>query len=322
MDGQRSGNIPVLAVQGVGMAEAWENSLLELHKRGCEIRTEYDPKNEDGTWAAPPSKDCTMMMTVLDPASEPAIHRAIPGGLDALEEYRQEVVDGNKDGWTRDPNDPEDTKWEYTYHQRLRAYLAHTVERDVHQSGLGTVTLRPVIVDQIEDIVKKLAVAPYSRRCNAVVWSVGEDRKIGDPPCCQSVWCRILPDDEGVWHLNMDVRFRSRDAYDAAFMNMWGFAGPDGLQGDIARAIAEEASREVKLGRYCDLSDSYHIYGTRLADFRDRFLSLVEKRPFEERTYTREFAQVMFDEAKPEIAAKVAKQNEKLAAERAQKGKT
>jgi len=30
-----SGNIPVLLVEGEGLAEAWENSLVEVFQKGC-----------------------------------------------------------------------------------------------------------------------------------------------------------------------------------------------------------------------------------------------------------------------------------------------
>ena len=38
--------IPVLTAEGQSIAEAWENSLVELYKAGCDIKTEYD-KPED-----------------------------------------------------------------------------------------------------------------------------------------------------------------------------------------------------------------------------------------------------------------------------------
>ncbi|MBN1902226.1 hypothetical protein JW926_12955 [Candidatus Sumerlaeota bacterium] len=282
-----NGNIPVLAVTGRCLAAAWENSLLELYSRGIRIKTEYD-KPED-----PQSIDSTMILTIEEPLSEPRIHRAFPGGLEFLEEYRQEVVDGIKDDWIRDPNNPDDKRWEYTYHERLFNYRVPGIEESFNQ---------------IESIVEKLAQKPFSRRAQAVTWKVWEDRKIYDPACLQSIWCRILPGDEEVWILNMNVRFRSNDAYEAAFMNM--FALTD-LQRGIAGRISEKAGRPVKPGRYVHLADSYHIYGTRIEDFKMRFLSQIEKRSFEERAWTMELAQPFFDEAKVQIAEKVKRQTEK-----------
>ncbi len=89
------GNIPVISAVGKSLAEAWENSLIALYYYGCDIRTQYDKKNSDGNFVDPPSKDCSMRMVIEDPASEPLIHRAFPGGVEDLEEYRQEVLEGS-----------------------------------------------------------------------------------------------------------------------------------------------------------------------------------------------------------------------------------
>jgi len=288
MPNSTDGSIPVLVARGRSLAEAWENSLLELARGGAEVRTEYDARDASGAFVDPPSLDCTMLMVVEDPASEPLIHRAFPGGLEDLEEYRQEVLDGIKDHWVRDPEDPSDKRWEYTYHERLVRY------RVPGRSG-G--------IDQLEAAARKLAEAPHSRRAQAITWQPWIDPDCSDPPCLQSMWFRVVPDAAGVWRLNMNVRFRSRDAFDAAFMNCFAFVH---LMERMARRIGELAGRQVLLGRYCDLSDSYHIYGRRRKAFEELFLRLVETRPFEERTWTREFAEPFFEEARPRIAEKVA----------------
>ena len=282
-----NGNIPVLHVERTSLAETWEASLLTLYEKGCRIRTEYDAPED------PPSLDATMLQVVRDPASEPFIHRAFPGGLEDLEEYRQEVVDGIKDHWVRDPGDPNDTRWEYTYHERLFRYRVPGVAGPF---------------DQVERIAARLSERPHSRRAQAITWKVWEDTGIDDPACLQSLWCRILPGEGGVWTLNMNVRFRSRDAYDAAFMNMFALIH---LQEAIAARIAKTAGRDVRLGRYADLSDSYHVYGKRFGDFTDRFIATVKKRSLKERTWTREFAKPFFEEARPKIAEKVRAQDAK-----------
>ncbi|HRZ56249.1 MAG TPA: hypothetical protein P5525_12420 [Candidatus Paceibacterota bacterium] len=114
--------IPVLHVEADGIARAWEESLVALHERGCNVRTEYDKPDD------PPSKDATMIITIADPLSEPMIHRDFPGGPVELQEYVMEVCEGIKDHLVRDPDDPHDTRWEYTYHQRLFAYTVPTLE--------------------------------------------------------------------------------------------------------------------------------------------------------------------------------------------------
>ncbi|MFH1753310.1 MAG: hypothetical protein ABH875_03915, partial [Candidatus Omnitrophota bacterium] len=96
--------IPALSVRGKTIPEAWEKAVLEVWHNGIDIRTEYDKDGE------PLSKDCTMMIAIDDPMSEPRIHRAFPGGLEDLEVYRQEVVLGVHDHWIN----PQEGKWTYT----------------------------------------------------------------------------------------------------------------------------------------------------------------------------------------------------------------
>ena len=292
-----SGAIPVVCVSGRTLAEAWENSLVALYAHGCRIHTEYDETDAHGRRVDPPSMDCSMTMVVERPDGEPLIHKAFPGGLEDLEEYRQEVLEGVKDHWTRDPDNLEDNRWEYTYHERLFAYTGPGFEKPVNQ---------------MNDLIEYLAANPHTRRCQAITWKPWEDLGIADPPCLQSFWFRLLDDDEGTPRLNMNVRFRSRDAYDAAFMNAFAFVY---LMEWVAKELSERMQREVKLGRYVDQSDSYHIYGKRLEDFHERFLKQLEARSFEERTWTREFAEPFFEEARPKIAEKIAQQDAKYRAE-------
>ena len=283
------GQIPVLTALGKSLAEAWENSLLALYWFGAEIHTEYDRKDEKDRFLDPPSKDATMRMIVEEPFSEPLIHRAFPGSLEDLEEYRLEVVEGIKDHWIRDPSNPEDQRWEYTYHERLFSYRRSQQDDPINQ---------------IEKLAEKLVQAPHTRRAQAVTWQVWLDPDIEHPPCLQSLWFRLLPVEEGVFRLNLNLRFRSRDAYDAAFMNAFALIF---LMKKIAEVIENKGKFKVILGRYLDESDSYHIYGYRLEDFRNRFLKQVLNRSFEERTWSLSFAQPIFEEARPKILEKVKK---------------
>ena len=289
------GSIPVLVARGRSLAETWENSLLLLWKHGARARTQYDRKDEAGHYIDPPSLDATMLMVCEEPVSEPMIHRAFPGGLEDLEEYRLEVVEGVKNHWVRDPSDPGDERWEYTYNGRLTAYPAKKVDYST-----GRVSVEPF--NQLDYLVEKVAANPFTRRAIAHTWVVGEDNFYESPPCLQGVWVRALPNDEGGLTLNMDVRFRSRDAYDAAFMNCFAFVH---LMKELARRIEEKTQRPVTLGRYVDFSDSYHIYGRRIMDFEERFLRLYESRSFEERTWSLEFARPIFEEARPRILEKI-----------------
>ena len=82
------GSIPVLLARGTSLAETWENALLLLYREGCDIHTEYDGDPD----SARPSKDATMTMVVDEPASEPLIHRAFPGGLVRQEQEKRSSV--------------------------------------------------------------------------------------------------------------------------------------------------------------------------------------------------------------------------------------
>jgi thymidylate synthase len=265
-----NGNIPALSVSGRTLPEAWEKAVLACWHQGAAIRTEYDKPGD------PPSKDCTMMWTVEDPFAEPRIHRAFPGGLEDLEVYRQEVVDGIHDHWIS----PAEGKWTYTYHKRLFAF---EVEGET--------------IDQIRTIIDKLAQTGYSRRAQAITWNPKLDPPTYDPPCLQRVWCRMLADDSGDAVLNMNCHWRSRDAYKAAYMNV--FALTD-LQRVIAARIAEKTGRPVRVGRYVDLVDSFHIYGSYFGEF-EGFLKMVEKRAFEDRTWPSAYAEPMFEEARERL---------------------
>ncbi|MDR0311836.1 MAG: thymidylate synthase [Acidobacteriota bacterium] len=270
--------IPVLYVEADCVARGWEQSLIELYRKGCRIRTQYDREGD------PASRDCTMILTILAPASEPVIHRDFPGGPEELEEYVMEVCEGIKDHLVRDPGDVSDTRWDYTYHQRLFAYGVPGGET----------------FDQIEAMCRALAETPHTRRAQAITWRVGEDTECFDPPCLQSVWCRITEEDEGRF-LNMNVRFRSNDAYKAAFMNIFALTR---LQKNMAARIAKLSGRPVRAGRYCHMADSYHIYGSSFHEFEKRFLGALEKRSFEERTIRYEDVREIMEEARPAILAK------------------
>ena len=271
-----NGNIPTLFIQGKTLPEAWEKAVLACWREGVAIRTEYDKPGD------PPSRDCTILWTVEDPFAEPRIHRAFPGGLEDLETYRQEVVDGVHDHWIA----PEEGKWTYTYHKRLFAY--ETEGRTI---------------DQMDTIVGKLAEAGHTRRAQAITWNVALDPATYDPPCLQRVWFRLLEDESGGLALNMNAHWRSRDAYKAAYMNV--FALTD-LQRMIAGRVAGRLGRGVRVGRYADLVDSFHIYGSYFGEF-EGFLKMVEKRTWEERTWDSSYAEPMFAEARERLLRENAK---------------
>ena len=67
--------IPVLHVEADCIARAWEESLILLLQKGCDLKTQYDKPGD------PLSKDATMIITITEPLKEPMIHKDLPCGL-------------------------------------------------------------------------------------------------------------------------------------------------------------------------------------------------------------------------------------------------
>jgi|YelNatPaOPRAMG01_1025707.scaffolds.fasta_scaffold03258_16 thymidylate synthase len=246
-------SIPVIKVEGKTLPEVWEKSLIEVWEKGISIKTEYD-KPED-----PPSKDCTMLMVVKSPLEEPRIHLSIPARFEELEKYVMEVVEGIHDHWIN----PKEGKWTYTYHERLFNYPIQSGEEIKR-------------IDQIEFITEKLSKVPYTRRAQAITWKPDFDPETNDPPCLQRIWCRLVEGEDRKLYLNMQTEWRSRDAYKAAFMNMYALTS---LQQRITKKLEEKMGKEILVGPYVDFSNSYHIYGSYFKDF-ERFLNQVKNREF------------------------------------------
>ncbi len=237
------GDIPVIAIAADCLPEAWEKAVLAVWDKGLEVKTQYDKPDERA------SRDATVIVRITSPLAEPRIHKNFPGGPAELEAYRQEVVDGIHDHWI----DPAAGKWTYTYHERLFAYCPAENIR-------ATASARPFKkVDQIQYIIDCLSQAGHSRRAQAVTWMPTADPKTDDPPCLQRIWCRLVPNREGRLSLNMNTHWRSRDLYRAWFMNVYALTD---LQRIIAEKISAKTDRLVTVGRYVDISDSLHLYGS------------------------------------------------------------
>jgi thymidylate synthase len=279
-------DIPVLSVSGENLPEAWERAVLAVYDHGVEVRTEYDKPDD------PPSLDATVMVTVRRPLSEPRVHKNFPGGPTELEVYRQEVVEGIHDHWIN----PREGKWTYTYHQRLFAYRPVA---DLMDSEAGP---QLPVVNQVDYIVEKLASVPYSRRAQAVTWIPQCDPPTDDPPCLQRVWARLLPREGGDgagYTLNLNTHWRSRDLYKAWFMNV--FALTD-LEARIAGRLAERLGAPVECGRYVDVSDSLHIYGSYWGEGLEREIEKMRSTPYTERAWDSAVLEPMFEEARARLA--------------------
>jgi len=276
-----SGNIPVLSIYGSTIPEAYEKAIKEVWEKGVSVRTEYDHPDD------PPSRDATAVIAVENPFGQPRFHRSFADGLGGLSEYVMEVVHGAHDYWVKPREeilkgpDSTDTRWTYTYHGRLFEY-----------------EIEDQVVDQVDYLIRKLAETGYSRRAQAITWNAKLDPPTDDPPCLQRIWGRLIEDDDGVLVFNMNTHWRSRDLYKAWFENVIALTT---LMRKIANRISEEMSKPVRLGRYVDISDSLHIYGSYFRELEGdaekgikSFFDKLKSRSYEERTWSSDFVRPHF----------------------------
>ena len=264
---RRQGKKPTVHVVADTIPEAWEKALLAVWEVGVDIETDYDVADA----GEPPSREAAVLVEAKNPLGEPRIHKDIPEGLDSLEKYDKEVRYGIHDHWVKIEKEGGGTIWDYSYHERLFAYPTYTKDG-------------PTRINQVEDAIQKLLREEcITKSAHAITWLPASDHVAGHSPCLQRVLFRLIPDEEGVYCLNMDTTWRSRDLKNAWFENVFAFTS---LQKDIADELAERMGREIRLGSYIDFSDSLHIYGRdfnpnkTLADGRSRyehFIELIER---------------------------------------------
>ncbi len=297
-------NIPVLHVTAESLAETYEAALVKLYNEGARFKTQYDKPGD------PLSIDCTLNATVLNPESDPMIHQAFPGGIDELKEYVLELK-GFKDHWVKNMNDPQDTRWEYTYHGRLQQYGSwkELVKEDGRENreDVGFQT------DQVEHVIQKLVDQPFTRQAQMITWMPNHDLQVYDPPCLQSLWYRIMEDEDGKSWLNCNIRFRSNDAWGASFMNMFGFIQFN--REVIADEIARRSGKELQLGRLNWQADSYHIYGKDIQQAKAMLFDRLDSMTLEERTFNfhDDFIREMYDNAEQAALTKIKKYDEEHA---------
>jgi len=286
-------DIPVIAISRKTLAEAYEAALVAVYEQGTRFKTQYDKPGD------PESMDCTLNLTILEPEADPMIHMAFPGGIDDLKEYVLELK-GFKDHWTKNMNVADDNRWEYTYHGRLKNYGVWKELIDGSSKETGEFK-----VDQIRIVIDKLSGQPFTRQAQMITWMPNIDNNCYDPPCLQSLWYRILEDENGIYWLNCNIRFRSNDAWGANFMNMFGFIQFN--KEVIAAGVAEKTGRTVKLGRLNWQADSFHIYGKDIRLAKERLFDRMADMKFEERTmnFNDEFIREMYDQAEEQVLRKI-----------------
>jgi thymidylate synthase len=275
------GIIPVLSINEDTIPRAYEKAIKEVWEKGVSIRTEYDRPGD------PPSRDATVIITVREPYGQPRFHRSFADGLGGLSEYVMEVVHGAHDYWVKPVEeilkgpDSKDTRWTYTYHQRLFEYK-----------------IEDKVVNQIGYMIDRLSKTSYTRRAQAITWNPKLDPPTEDPPCLQRIWGRLCEDGEGGYIFNMNTHWRSRDLFKAWFENVIALTT---LMRKIAEAISGRMAKRVRLGRYVDISDSLHIYGSYFREIEgdlekgiQSFFEKLKSRSFEERTWNSDFIKPHF----------------------------
>jgi thymidylate synthase len=243
----------ITCIKGRNFPETWEKSLKICWQDGKRVKTDYDKKED------PPSRDITAMMVVERPHSEPMYHRAaFPMGINDLNDYIDEVVDGTRDHLAE--------KLGYTYHDRMANF------RDNLEEDNG--------INQFDYVVNELKRSGYSRRAQMVIWNPKVDTVSGgeDVPCLQRLWFRII---DG--KLNMNIHMRSNDLFKATFSNMIAFY-------NIQQLIADKL--DVPVGTYCHIADSLHIYGSYFEEV-EQTLSSFEDRSWSERTWSSKEIEVL-----------------------------
>ncbi len=286
-------NIPVICITKKTLAEGYEAALVALYNEGTRFKTQYDKPGD------PLSIDATLNLTVLEPETDPMIHQAFPGGIDELKEYVMELK-GFKDHWVKNMNDPDDTRWEYTYHGRLAKYGSWQEKDDNGNNQTIGFT-----VNQVEGVIKKLVSQPFTRQAQMITWMPNMDLEVYDPPCLQSLWYRIMEDEDGSLWLNCNIRFRSNDAWGANFMNMFGFVQFN--REVIANKVGRQLDKEIRMGRLNWQADSYHIYGRDIAKAKAMLFDRMDSMSFEERTmeFNNPFIREMYNDAEPRILKKI-----------------
>jgi thymidylate synthase len=96
----------------------------------------------------------------------------------------------------------------------------------------------------------------------------------------------------------MNTHWRSRDLFKAWFENVIAITT---LMRKIAETLSKKTGKRVRLGRYVDISDSLHIYGSYFREIEGdpakgikSFFEILESRSFEERTWNSDFIKPHF----------------------------
>jgi thymidylate synthase len=230
------GNLPTLSARGETIAEAWENSVVELYNHGLWYPRQGE--KDEGRLQL----DSTMGITIQAPEGHSPLegyyHKFLECDWGSLVGYQMELL-GLKNSFVDSTG--ESTRWEYGYHERFEDYHG-----------------KDGPVNQIAGVIERLATKPHKRNIQMITWVPGFDLTNPNPPCLQRVWFELIPDElagDGSRRLNMNYSFRSRNVMHAAPMNMIGLAT---FHEFIRQGLVEKTDWNVKPGRMHDFVDTYH----------------------------------------------------------------
>lgn len=244
------------------LPEAYHEALSALYSLG-----ELTPCPDYNTQQL----ECSMTICVKHPLQEPMISKLFFGSPESLEQYTQEMLDGILDFEIDKGN------WEYTYHDRMTNF--HREERKN--------------INQVQFVIDELKRNPYSRRAVISIRSA-DDMSIdcADPACMQHI--QFFMRDNA---LHCKVLFRSNDAIEASFNNMYALIR-------LQERIANELGYEV--GTYTHRANSFHCYAKDFSALEGCMNRIIDNN--EELCYyydSEDGWKPMMEEAKEEIKRKV-----------------
>lgn len=206
------------------ISEAWHRGIGLIWRQGSEL------KDERGTRI----KELIGLQVVVEDTRADKIPPEYERlwNQEHLDEYAAQLLSGENPGF------------EYTYGERLRAWTIAAACESSPSSAPSESRVPPV--DQISEAVRRLRIAPQTRRATAVTWIPPVDTQKEEVPC-------MIVDDFKLrdGRLNLIVFFRSHDFAGAYPANLYGLSRVlDHVCGEIG----------AEPGSITTLSASAHIY--------------------------------------------------------------
>ena len=200
-------------IEGKTIAETWVKILHRIRTGGVLRPTGYD-----GQW----QELIDLMAVITDEPGEFYFPEPnyLPCDRPFLDSYIPSLLNDS----------PKESGVKYTYGQRLRSLFG---------------------VDQIEQVVRKLASEIDAASGVMSLWDV-EDHNKGGSPCLNQIWVRIVNEE-----LSLTAVLRSNDMFNAWPSNAFGLRA---LQMHVRDRLKEETGTTFQLGPLVTLSQSAHLY--------------------------------------------------------------